>query len=61
MHRDGIRTGEGYEATSRAVLADGTIRQMRGVVEFDRDGGGQVTRIAGILQDITPPSGIAER
>jgi len=61
MHRDGIRTGEGYQATYRAVLPDGTIRQMRGVVELDRDDGGKVTRIAGILRDITPPSGSADR
>jgi PAS domain-containing protein len=61
MHRDGVRTGQGYEATYRAVLPDGTIRQMRGVVEFDTDDSGKVTRIAGILQDITPPGGSTDR
>jgi len=37
----------------RTVRADGAVRNMRGVVEFDTDEAGAVTRIAGILQDIT--------
>jgi PAS domain-containing protein len=57
IHREGVRTGEGYEVRYRAVLPDGTIRQMRGVVEFDTDNTGKVTRIAGILQDMTAHGG----
>jgi len=53
IHREGVRTGAGYTVRYRTVRADGAVRNMRGVVEFDTDEAGAVTRIAGILQDIT--------
>lgn len=58
IHREGIRTGQGYDARYRAVAPDGAVRTMRAIVELDTDASGRVTRIAGILQDITddPPA-----
>jgi len=53
LHREGIRTGTGYDARYRAMTPDGTVRTMRAIVELDTDEAGRTTRIAGILQDIT--------
>lgn len=52
-HRDGQRTGKGYEMWYRLVRGDGEVRRMRGVVRFEHDAVGALIRVAGILQDVT--------
>jgi PAS domain-containing protein len=52
IHRRGVRTGKGYDVHNWIVR--GAVRQLRAVIEFDTDDAGEVTRIAGILQDTTP-------
>jgi len=52
-HRDCFERGIGYEANYRLVRFDGQIQPMRGVVRFERDDEGQITRIAGILQAVS--------
>lgn len=55
-HRHCAERGLGYETPYRLVLPDGNTRQIRGVVRFEHDTDGSLTRIGGILQaiDATP-------
>lgn len=54
LNADGFRSGVGYTAAYRVVWPDGQIRNLRAAIEFDRAPDGTVTRIYGILQDVTP-------
>ena len=54
LNADGFRSGVGYTTTYRAVWPDGQVRNIRAAIEFDREPDGTVTRVYGILQDVTP-------
>jgi len=49
-----MRAGIGWELTDRIVTVDGTVRQIRGVTEYDHDVAGEIVRAVGVIQDVTP-------
>jgi PAS domain-containing protein len=53
LNSEGFRNGRGYTTTYRALLPDGRVRHIRAAVEFDRAPDGSVTRVYGILQDVS--------